>query len=87
MSTDAPNISIRLSLSNDVCLELDRMDNVTSQTPVIGVQPHRDPDKFLVSLKGLEADHVFLVDTLKATLQTIFFRTNGGLFPWSQGRE
>ena len=84
MSNESLKNMVRLSMSDDIYLELDRMDNATLPATSVSVSADRNPDRLVVSLKGVNADHVFLIDTYSATLQTLFFRTHGGAVPWSR---
>ena len=73
-------------MSDDVFLELDRMDEATLPVASVAVSAHSDPDKLMVSLKGIDADHVFLIDTCAATLRTLLFRTSGEAIPWTRDK-
>ena len=82
--SESPKGLVRLSMSDDIFLEFDRLDEATLPVASVAISAHRDPDKFTVSLKGIGADHVFVIDTSTATLQTLLFRTNGSAVPWSR---
>ena len=81
-----PQNAVRVSISDGIQLELDRYDNETVPTTSISIEPNRNPDKFTVSLKGVSADHVFVVDTHTGSLETLLFLTQGSATPWKMSK-